>query len=341
MHQFKRFPLAHLPTPVHPLKRLSQHLGGPQIWIKRDDCSGLAGGGNKSRKLEYLVADALDQRADTLVTIGGIQSNHTRQTAAAAAAAGIGCVLLHARWVDWRTSHYEAVGNFLFGQILGAEARIVDTSKNDSLLNSQQALEQECESLRSKGKRPYLIPSGASDHRLGGLGYLDCAVELIEQQNSLDMQFDHLIHATSSGSTQAGLIVGFRALDWPTEVIGVDVNGDPGWIGETVTKIAKQTAELASLDLDGLDKIVKIEPGYAGPAYGIPDERTKDAIQLVGRLEGILLDPVYEGKSMAALIGMVREGRFGSDERVLFHYLGGSPALHAYSNLFIGGRSPG
>lgn len=333
---FERFPLAHLPTPVHSLKHLSKHLGGPQIWIKRDDCTGLAGGGNKTRKLEYLVADALCQNADTLVTIGGIQSNHTRQTAAAAAVAGLDCILLHARWVEWDTPHYDKVGNFLFGQVLGAEVRIIDLSAEKGLLASEHLLRDVGESLRSEGKTPYLIPSGASDHRLGGLGYLDCAAELVEQQKLLDVQFDHLIHATSSGSTQAGLVVGFQALDWPTNVIGVDVNSDADWMRRTVAKIANQTAGLVGLECGDSLTHVNVEANYAGPAYGVPDEGTREAIQLVGSLEGILLDPVYEGKSMAALIGMVREGSFSANEQVLFHYLGGSAALHAYSDLFSG-----
>lgn len=334
MHQFRRFPLAHLPTPVHPLKHLSNHLGGPQIWIKRDDCTGLASGGNKTRKLEYLVADAIELQADTLVTIGGIQSNHTRQSAAAAVA-GLDCVLLHARWVKSEIPHYDEVGNFLLCHILGADVRIVDLGVEEGLLASEHVLANVGESLRSEGKTPYLIPSGASDHRLGGLGYLDCAAELIEQQKSLGVRFDHLIHATSSGSTQAGLVVGFQALDWPTGVIGVDVNSDAEWIRETVEKIANQTAELVGFEFDSGKKQIDIEANFAGPAYGLPDDRTKEAIQLVGRLEGVLLDPVYEGKSMAALINMVREGRFSANETVLFHHLGGSAALHAYSDLFI------
>lgn len=336
MKHFRRVSLAHLPTPMHKLKRLSAHLAGPEIWIKRDDCTGLAGGGNKTRKLEYLVADAVEKRADTIVTIGGIQSNHTRQTAAAAAAVGLECVLLHARWVDWPTQHYEEVGNFLFGHILGAEVRMVDLDSKKGLLASEHLLGEVAKKLQAEGKLPYVVPSGASDHPLGGLGYYNCATELVEQQKALRLTFDHLVHATSSGSTQAGLVVGFHALDWPTRVIGVDVNANAKWISETVSKIAQQTGELVGSPIDDVNNYVHVEAQYAGAAYGIPDDRALEAIQLVGRLEGILLDPVYEAKSMAALIGMVRQGRFRNDETILFHYLGGAPALHAYSDLFVG-----
>ena len=234
---FPRIGLTLVPTPLEPLKRLTAFLGGPEIWIKRDDCTALGGGGNKLRKLEYLVADAIAQGADTLITVGGIQSNHTRQTAAAAAKAGLKCILLHLQWVDWPTPHYDQVGNFLFGKMLGADVRVANIGPDESLLASEHLIEEIAAEIRAQGRVPYIVPSGASDHPLGGLGYVDCAVELIEQQKSLGLTFDYLVHATSSGSTQAGLITGFHTLNWPTVVIGVDVNNDVPWMQNVVAKL--------------------------------------------------------------------------------------------------------
>jgi 1-aminocyclopropane-1-carboxylate deaminase len=208
LERFERFPLAHLPTPLEPLKRLSAHLGGPGIWIKRDDCTGLAGGGNKTRKLEYLLPDALAHGAETLVTIGGIQSNHTRQTAAAAARAGLGSVLVLERWVDWPAENYERVGNILLSRILGAHVEIAPGCVASASANLADAAER----VRSQGGVPYVIPSGASDHPLGGLGYVRCAQEILHQSKDNGLRFSAVVHATSSGSTQAGLIVGLAAL---------------------------------------------------------------------------------------------------------------------------------
>ena len=222
LDRFGRFLLAHLPTPLGPLWRLSSHLGGPEVWIKRDDCTGLAGGGNKTRKLEYLLSDALEQRADTLVTIGGIQSNHARQTAAAAARAGLRSVLVLERWVNWSGEGYEVVGNILFSRILGADIQI----SSGSVASANTNLAEAAERVRSQGGVPYVIPSGASEHPLGGLGYVRCALEIVQQSEEKGLQFSAVVHATSSGSTQAGLVVGFAALGTTCRVIGIDVDAD-------------------------------------------------------------------------------------------------------------------
>ena len=330
LERFERFPLAHLPTAVEPLRRLSAHLGGPEIWIKRDDCTGLAGGGNKTRKLEYLVSDALAQGADTLVTIGGIQSNHTRQTAAAAARAGLRSVLVLERWVNWPDDNYERVGNILLSRILGAHIEIAPGSVASASANLANAAER----VRSLGGVPYVIPSGASDHPLGGLGYLRCALEILQQSEETGLQFSAVVHATSSGSTQAGLVVGFAALSATCRVIGIDVDADAGNTRSTVLRIARSTAALVDARREIADEDVQIAAAYAGDSYGLPSPQTIEAIRLMGRLEGVLLDPVYEGKAMAGLIDMIRRQQFAPSDRILFLHLGGTPALHAYADLF-------
>ena len=335
LDEFPRYELAFLPTMIHPLRRLSAELGGPEIWIKRDDCTGLAGGGNKTRKLEYLVADAVASRADTLVTIGGIQSNHTRQTAAAAAAAGLNCVLVQERWAEWDNPHYEEVGNLLFSRILGANIEVLDGSfLKDGRRAPRDSLIAAAERVRASGAVPYVIPAGASDHRLGGLGYVNCSFEIDNQMQERGIRFDYLVHATSSGSTQAGLVVGIHLRDMPIQIIGIDVNAAAEATRDIVIKIANDTARLLGIDPPIPSSAIHIESGYSGPAYGFPDHATLEAIRLVARLEGILLDPVYEGKSMAGLIDLVRRGSFNKTDNILYLHLGGTPALHAYSDLF-------
>jgi 1-aminocyclopropane-1-carboxylate deaminase len=330
LERFERFRLAQLPTPMEPLTRLSAHLGGPEIWIKRDDCTGLAGGGNKTRKLEYLLSDALAHGADTLVTIGGIQSNHTRQTAAAAARAGLRSVLVLERWVNWPGENYERVGNILLNRILGAHIEIALGSVASASANLGDAAER----VRSQGGVPYVIPSGASDHPLGGLGYVRCAREILQQSEDNGLQFSAIVHATSSGSTQAGLVVGCAALGATCRVIGIDVDADADHTRSTVLRIARSTAALVDAGREILDEDVQVAAGYSGDAYGLPTPQTTEAIRLVGRLEGVLLDPVYEGKAMAGLIDMIRHQQFASSDRILFLHLGGTPALHAYADLF-------
>jgi 1-aminocyclopropane-1-carboxylate deaminase len=327
--RFKRFPLTHLPTPIQPLKRLTEYLDGPEIWIKRDDHTGLAIGGNKTRKLEFLVADALAKQADTLVSVGGIQSNHTRQTAAAAAAAGLRCELVQRRWVDWQDPMYEKTGNILLSRILGATVHIVPGS-----VTADQGLSEVADRVTQNGGRPYLIPAGASDHPLGGLGYAHCASEIMQQANKLELEFDYIVHATSSGSTQAGLVVGLLAQASGIKVIGIDVKAAHEQTKSVVLKIAQETARTVGLIQDVTPDMIWVEPGYAGPDYGLPTQQTIEAIRLTGRLEGILLDPVYEGKSMSGLIDMVKRGVFDKSDRILFMQLGGTPALHSYYSIF-------
>ena len=329
---FPRYPLLFGPSPVHPLERLTAYLGGAAIWAKREDCnSGLAFGGNKTRKLEYLVPDALAQGADTLVSIGGVQSNHTRQVAAVAAKLGLKALLVQESWVDWPDAVNDRVGNILLSRIMGAEVRLVDESFGIGIKSSwEQALEE----VRATGGKPYAIPAGASDHRLGGLGFANWADEVRQQEQELGLFFDTIIVCSVTGSTQAGMIAGFAGQDRPRQVIGIDASARLAETRAQVEKIARNTAELIGLGRDLRDDEITVLEGWAGDYYGIPARSTLDAIRLTGRLEGMIIDPVYEGKSMAGLIDLVQDGRIGPDSTVLYAHLGGQPALNAYSALF-------
>jgi 1-aminocyclopropane-1-carboxylate deaminase len=332
LSDFPRYPLMFGPSPVHPLERLSAELGGPKIWAKREDCNcGLAFGGNKTRKLEYLVPDALSQGADTLVSIGGVQSNHTRQVAAVAARLGLRALLVQESWVDWPDPVNDRVGNILLSRILGADVRLVDAGFGIGIKTSfQQALED----VRAAGGTPYPIPAGASDHRLGGLGFANWAGEVQQQEAQLGVFFDTVVVCSVTGSTQAGMITGFAGQDRPRRVIGIDASARLAETRAQVEKIARGTAELIGLRRDLRDDEIVVLPGWAGDRYGIPVQSTLDAIRLAARLEGMITDPVYEGKSMAGLIGLVRSGEIGPDATVLYAHLGGQPAINAYSALF-------
>ncbi|TWD83683.1 1-aminocyclopropane-1-carboxylate deaminase [Kribbella amoyensis] len=329
---FPRYPLTFGPSPVHPLDRLSGYLGGPRIWAKREDCnSGLAYGGNKTRKLEYLLPDALAQGADTLVSIGGYQSNHTRQVAAVAARAGLDCVLVQEKWVDWPDAVNDRVGNILLSRIMGAEVRLDPAGFGIGFKDSwKQALAD----VTARGGTPYAIPAGASDHRLGGLGFANWAYEVEQQERELGVFFDTIVVCAVTGSTQAGMIAGFAGQDRPRRVLGIDASAKLTETREQVERIARATADLIELGRDLRDDEIVVLNGWAGESYGIPVQSTLDAIRLTGQLEGMIIDPVYEGKSMAGLIDLVRAGELGKDSNVLYAHLGGQPALNAYSGLF-------
>ena len=329
---FPRYPLTFGPSPVHPLERLSAHLGGPAIWAKREDCnSGLAFGGNKTRKLEYLVPDVLAQGADTLVSIGGVQSNHTRQVAAVAARLGLKARLVQESWVDWPDSVNDRVGNILLSRIMGADVRLVDEGFGIGIKSSW---EQALDDVRAAGGKPYAIPAGASDHRLGGLGFANWAQEVQQQEQQLGLFFDTIIVCSVTGSTQAGMIAGFAGQDRPRRVLGIDASAKLDETRAQVEKIARNTAELIGLGRDLRDDEITVLPGWAGDFYGIPVQSTLDAIRLTGSMEGMIIDPVYEGKSMAGLIDLIQTGQIGPDSTVLYAHLGGQPALNAYSALF-------
>ncbi|GAB2465021.1 aminocyclopropane-1-carboxylate deaminase [Jatrophihabitans fulvus] len=333
---FPRQQLTFGPSPVHPLERLSAHLGGASVWAKREDCnSGLAYGGNKTRKLEYLVPDALAQGATHLVSIGGVQSNHTRQVAAVAARLGLQAVLVQESWVDWPDAVNDRVGNILLSRIMGADVQLVEAGFG---IGFKDSWEQALANVRDQGGVPYAIPAGASDHRLGGLGFANWAYEVQQQERELDVFFDTIVVCSVTGSTHAGMIAGFAALEdaggRPRRVIGIDASAKIDETRAQVAKIARNTAGLIGLDRDLREDEITVLDGWAGDYYGIPVESTLDAIRLTGRLEGMIIDTVYEGKSMAGLIDLVTRGDIGPDSNVLYAHLGGQPALNAYSALF-------
>ncbi len=329
----RREPLLFGPSPIHPLPRLSEALGGGvEIWAKREDCnSGIAFGGNKVRKLEYLAADAIDTGCDTLVSIGGIQSNHTRQVTGVARHLGLGAVTVQEGWVDHPDVVYDRVGNIQLTRILGGDIRI-DPAGFD--IGVRDSWERALESVRQAGGVPYAIPAGASDHPLGGLGFANWAVEVEAQEAELDTFFDTVIVCSVTGSSHAGMVAGFALSDRPDRrVIGIDASGTPEQTRDQVTRIAVDTAARIGVARDLTAEDVILELGYEGPAYGVPDRGTVEAIHLAARTEGMLTDPVYEGKSMAGLIGLIADGTIPAGSRVLYCHLGGQPALPAYAGV--------
>jgi 1-aminocyclopropane-1-carboxylate deaminase len=325
---FPRRTLASLPTPLHPLPRLTAHLGGPELWIKRDDLTGLAGGGNKTRKLEFLVGDALLKNARTLVTVGAIQSNHTRQTAAAAARAGLDCVLLHNAWAPEPGPHYRTAGNILLSDLLGAELVFDETPRE---LGDAGVLAALVEHLADAGRRPYLIPGGASDHPLGGLGYAAAAAELLAQAGELGTAFDAIVHCTGSSGTQAGLLAGLSALGSDVRVIGIADDDETEDKAPRVLRLANATLEALGQPAGLRPHDVEIVVGDTSP-YGVADGATLDAIRLLARTEGLIADPVYEGKAVRGLIKLIDEGRLHPGQRVLLLHMGGTPAVHGYAD---------
>jgi 1-aminocyclopropane-1-carboxylate deaminase len=330
LDDFPRVDLLFGPSPVHRLERLSAHLGGGvEIWAKREDCnSGLAYGGNKVRKLEYLAADALAQGCDTLVSIGGVQSNHTRQVAAVAAHLGLKCVLVQEHWVEWPDAVYDKVGNILLSRIMGADVRLVDAGFDIAF---RPSWDDALQSVRDAGGTPYAIPAGASDHPLGGHGFARWAQEVAAQEAELGVFFDTIVVCSVTGSTQAGMVAGFALQDAERRILGIDGSATVEQTRDQITRIAQRTADAIGVTRE-LD-VVLLDEWHAG-TYGIPDAKTIDAIRLCAQLEGVITDPVYEGKSMAALIDLVRDGRIEPGSRVLYAHLGGQPALNGYAGSF-------
>ena len=329
--KFPRRLLGFWPSPVHPLPRLSSELG-IEVWAKRDDiASGLAFGGNKIRKLEWFAAAALAQGCDTLVSIGNIQSNHTRQVAAVAAVLGMKCRLVQEEWTRWDDPVYDKVGNILLPRLMGAETVLEGAGYSTAV---KETWEHALEAVRREGGKPYAIPAGASDHPLGGLGYVQFADEVAAQEAAQGVFFDTVVTATCTGSTQAGMVVGFGAQPRRRRLIGIDTAANAAMTRAAVTKIARATAALVGLNRDVRDEEIEIDPRFAGPDYGLPDELTIAAIRKAASLEAMLTDPVYEGKSMAGLIAMAQQGEIPKGTRVLYVHLGGAPALNAYYRAF-------
>nr|HMN87302.1 1-aminocyclopropane-1-carboxylate deaminase [Bauldia sp.] len=307
LDRFPRHKLTFGPTPIEPLPRLSAHLGGKvEIFAKREDMnSGLAFGGNKVRKLEYLVPEALAEGCDTLVTIGGVQSNHTRQVAAVAAKLGLKCRLVQESWVNWYDGVYDRVGNILLSRILGAKVELVDEGFG---IDFKESWEAALDEVRRSGGKPYAIPAGASDHRLGGLGFVGFAEEVRAQEKELGFRFDYIVVCSVTGSTQAGMVVGFAADGRADRVIGIDASAKPVETRAQIMRIAARTADLVGLGRAITDADIVLDTRYAYPEYGLPSEETLAAIRLSARLEGMLTDPVYEGKSMQGMIDMIARG---------------------------------
>lgn len=332
---FARYPLLFGPSPIQHLDRLTKHLGGATVWAKREDCnSGLAFGGNKVRKLEYLLADALAQGCDTLVSIGGVQSNHTRQVAAVAAHAGLGCVLVQESWVNWPDVTYDRVGNILLSRLMGADVRLVKAGFG---IGFKESWEQALAEIEANGGKPYAIPAGASDHPLGGHGFAGWADEVEHQERELGVFFDTIIVCSVTGSTQAGMIAGFAGQEQPRRVIGIDGSATPVQTREQVARIARRTAAAIGVGRELREDEIILDDRYHAGVYGIPYAQTLAAMRLVARLEGMITDPVYEGKSMAGLIDLVARGEIGPDSNVLYAHLGGQPALNGYASLFAAG----
>lgn len=327
LNEFPKFPLIHAPTPLEPLNRLQKELGGPRLYIKRDDCTGLAFGGNKARKLEYLLGEAIAERATAVVSAGGLQSNHVRQTAAAAAKAGLACHLVLARNVPIDTAIYRSNGNLFLDQLLGATVHIC--APNETRLEKAEAV---MAALKAAGERPYFIPVGGSNG-VGALGYAAQMLELREQATAQRLVIDHIVVASSSGGTQAGLAAGAALAMIAPPVIGIDVDGKSEELRRQLAAIAADCCR--RLDIAGAPPDdFELVGGYAAPGYGLPNGGTIEAIKLLATLEGILCDPVYSGKAMAGLIDMIRKHRFGKDETVVFIHTGGAPALFAYTDAF-------
>ena len=330
LEKFPHTSLALLPTPMQQLRNLGSHIGVPGLWMKRDDLTGLEGGGNKTRKLEYIVGDALASGADMLVTVGAIQSNHTRQTAAAAARSGLKCSLLHCAWTEDASPQYRTVGNVLISHLIGADLYVDETVRP---IEDQGPLKEFMTQLREQGHDPYLIPGGASEHRLGCFGYIQCAAEIAVQAKHAGIDFDYVVHCTGSSSTQAGLLAGFAALGVRTHVVGVSDDD------EIEIKKAR-VLELANNALRELDLAVRISTedveviSSSSNAYGVPDEEIVSGIQLLAHKEGLVADPVYEGRAIRGLLNLVDEGRFAKNTKILLMHLGGTPAIHAYARRF-------
>ncbi|PBK63209.1 1-aminocyclopropane-1-carboxylate deaminase [Armillaria solidipes] len=326
------------PSPIHTLNRMTEDLGGAvKIWAKRDDCnSGLAFGGNKTRKLEYLLAEALAKGADTLVSIGGVQSNHTRQVAAVAAKYGLKAKLVQEHWVDWEDVVYDKVGNLQLSRLMGAEPRLDPSTFGIEHKPTAASLTAEVE---SEGGKPYYIPAGASDHPLGGLGFARWAFEVAAQEKELGVFFDTIIVCAVTGSTFAGMIAGFKLLakldpsSPPRRVIGIDASAKPAETKAQVLRIAKNTAAKIGLsEGDITEADVILDERYHAGSYGIPDKQTIEAIKYGARMDAFITDPVYEGKSLAGMIDMIKKGEIKGGN-VLYAHLGGQLALNAYSDM--------
>jgi L-cysteate sulfo-lyase len=329
LSRFPRLHLAHRNTPLEFLPRLTEHLGGPNIYVKRDDCTGLASGGNKTRKLEFLMAEALEQNADTVITQGAVQSNHARQTAAAAAKLGLKCELLFENRIIDPDRDYLESGNVFLDHLFDANTR--DYPKGSDM---DAAMETVAEEVRSQGGRPYIIPGGGSNP-VGALVYVNCALEILTQANDQQLRIDHVVHATGSAGTQAGLVTGFRATNSNIPVLGIGVNAPRDIQEERVYQLAAKTAAYIGAEGVVAREDIVANCDYIGDGYGIPTESMKEAVLLLARLEGLLFDPVYSGKGLAGMLDLIRKGHFEPEDNIVFIHTGGSVALFGYHSQLL------
>ncbi len=329
LSRFPRLHFAHLPTPLEPMTRLSEHLGGPNLWIKRDDCTGLSSGGNKTRKLEFIMADAVEKKANTIITQGATQSNHARQTTAIAAKLGMECHVLLEDRTGYEDDAYVFNGNVLLDQLHGSTI-----SKRPANTDMNAAMEDLAQQLRDDGKKPYIIPGGGSNE-IGALGYVNAAIELMTQANDRSLRIDHLVHATGSSGTQAGLVLGMEGMNSGIPVYGVGVRAPKQKQEEMVFGLAQRTAEFMGLNPDVVKRErVVANSDYVGDGYGLPTDAMVEAVKLMAQYEGILLDPVYSGKGFSGLVDLIRKGHFKKDENVVFLHTGGSISLFGYPDVY-------
>jgi len=326
--KFPRVSLAHLPTPLEPMDRLSEELGGPRLWVKRDDCTGLSSGGNKTRKLEFLIADAVEQGADTIITQGATQSNHARQTAAAAAKLNMDCHILLEDRTGSNDENYTLNGNVLLDQLHGATV-----AKRPGGADMNAEMEDLADTLRAEGKAPYVIPGGGSN-AIGALGYVNCAGELTEQAARIGLEIDTLVHATGSSGTQAGLVAGLTALRSPVHLLGIGVRAPQEKQEQMVYDLAQKTLAHMGTGVTLNRSSVRANCDYVGAGYGVPTEGMIAAIKLLARTEGLLFDPVYSGKGLDGMIDLIRQGYFDGMQNVVFLHTGGSAGLFGYRDTF-------
>ena len=325
LDKFPRVPLAHLPTPLEHLPRLSAELGGPQIYVKRDDCTGLATGGNKTRKLEFSMAAALEEGADTIVTVGAVQSNHVRQAAAAACKLGLKCEVLLEHRVSDPSEYYTGSGNVLLDRIFGANLR-----EYPGGTDFDAAMAEVADEVRAAGGTPHIIPGGASN-RVGALGYVNCAIEMLGQFEQQGLDVGHIVTATGSAGTQGGLIVGLKAMESSIPLLGIGVNVPQDEQEQKVYDLACETAEFIGKPGCVAREDVVANCNYVGAGYGVPTESMNEAVLMLARTEGLLFDPVYSGKALAGMIDLVRKGELG-DGNIVFLHTGGAAALFAYAD---------
>jgi L-cysteate sulfo-lyase len=327
LSEFPRATLAHLPTPLEFLPRLSRHLNGPDIYVKRDDCTGLATGGNKTRKLEFSMGEALAQGADTIITVGAVQSNHVRQTAAAACKLGLACEVMLEHRVDKPSATYSNSGNVFLDRIYGANLR-----EYPGGTDFDAAMLAVAKEVRANGGKPYYIPGGASNP-VGALGYVNCGIEMLQQFDEQRLQIDHIVTATGSAGTHAGLAVGLRGSGSDVPILGIGVNAPQDVQEERVFSLAVETAELVSTPGCVERQDIVADCNYIGAGYGVPTDAMNEAVLMLARYEGLLFDPVYSGKALAGMIDYIRNGRFSKGQTIVFLHTGGSAGLFAYADI--------